>query len=97
MSTPQKEIWADRNLDKLSVSVCQGVGGAFDVVVGATKRAPQWMQRSGLEWCYRLYQEPRRMWKRYLFANAAFTYLAVRDLYSGSKKVGDHATAAPLD
>ena len=79
MSTPQKEFWADRNLEKLGVSVCQGVGGAFDVVAGVTQRAPRWMQQTGLEWSYRLLQEPGRMWKRYLFTNVSFLSLALRD------------------
>src|SRR5712692_6215754 len=64
MSTPQKELWADRNHGRLNVTVCQGVGGGFDVIAGVTQRAPQWMQRAGLEWFYRLCQEPGRMWKR---------------------------------
>jgi N-acetylglucosaminyldiphosphoundecaprenol N-acetyl-beta-D-mannosaminyltransferase len=80
MSTPQKEFWADRNLAKLNVSICQGVGGGFDVIAGLTKRAPGWMQRSGLEWFYRLLQEPGRMWKRYVVWNGSFVWLAGCDL-----------------
>ena len=49
-----------------------GVGGSFDVVAGKVKRAPFWMQRWGLEWLYRVGQEPRRMWKRYLVTNSLF-------------------------
>lgn len=85
MGTPQKELWADRNLAELSVSVCQGVGGGFDVVAGVTTRAPRWMQRAGLEWFYRFFQEPGRMWKRYVFSNAWFIWLAMRDLSYGFK------------
>jgi N-acetylglucosaminyldiphosphoundecaprenol N-acetyl-beta-D-mannosaminyltransferase len=49
------------------------VGGSVDVWAGETTRAPGWMQRSGLEWLYRLAQEPGRLWKRYLLSNTLFT------------------------
>jgi N-acetylglucosaminyldiphosphoundecaprenol N-acetyl-beta-D-mannosaminyltransferase len=55
-----------------------GVGGTFDVVAGKVRRAPMWMQRFGLEWFFRLVQEPRRMWKRYLVTNVAFAALLLR-------------------
>jgi N-acetylglucosaminyldiphosphoundecaprenol N-acetyl-beta-D-mannosaminyltransferase len=97
MSTPQKELWADRNLEKLGISVCQGVGGAFDIVAGITQRAPRWMQRAGLEWSYRLLQEPGRMWKRYLFTNLSFLALALRDLYHREEVVVGSSVQSPLD
>ena len=59
-----------------------GVGGTFDVVAGKVKRAPQWMQRAGLEWLYRVIQEPRRMWKRYLITNSQFAYLILKDKFT---------------
>ena len=55
-----------------------GVGGSFDVVSGLVKRAPQWMQKYGLEWFYRFLQEPNRMWKRYLTTNSKFIYLVFK-------------------
>jgi N-acetylglucosaminyldiphosphoundecaprenol N-acetyl-beta-D-mannosaminyltransferase len=55
-----------------------GVGGSFDVVAGYVKRAPKWMQKKGLEWLYRVYQEPRRMFKRYLVGNTKFIRLILR-------------------
>jgi len=58
-----------------------GVGGTFDVLAGRVSRAPRWMQRSGLEWSYRLAQEPRRMWKRYLVGNTRFLSLVARELW----------------
>jgi N-acetylglucosaminyldiphosphoundecaprenol N-acetyl-beta-D-mannosaminyltransferase len=97
MSTPQKEFWADRNRKRLEVSICQGVGGGFDVVAGVTRRAPRWMQRLGLEWLYRLLQEPGRMWKRYIFSNASFIYLALWDLCVGYKEMEGRPSHAPLD
>jgi N-acetylglucosaminyldiphosphoundecaprenol N-acetyl-beta-D-mannosaminyltransferase len=79
MGTPQKELWADRNLTFLNVSVCQGVGGSFDVLAGLVKRAPEWMQRCGLEWFFRFLQEPKRLWRRYLTTNLVFLWLVLRD------------------
>jgi N-acetylglucosaminyldiphosphoundecaprenol N-acetyl-beta-D-mannosaminyltransferase len=85
MSTPQKELWGDRHLQSLNVPVCQGVGGSFDVLAGLTARAPLWMQHYGLEWFYRLLQEPRRLWRRYLETNCAFVRLVLVDLMASRK------------
>ena len=60
-----------------------GVGGTFDVAIGKVKRAPVWMQKSGLEWFYRFLQEPRRMWKRYLVTNTTFIVLVAREWIRG--------------
>ena len=59
-------------LDKLAVRIMIGVGAAFDMHSGRVRQAPYWMQRSGLEWFFRLTQEPRRLWKRYLINNPLF-------------------------
>jgi len=80
ISSPKKELFMRRWSGLMNVPVCHGVGGSFDVMAGLTRRAPKWMQRSGLEWFYRLLQEPRRMWKRYLVTNVLFTGLVVYDL-----------------
>lgn len=71
---PTQDIFIDRYLHHLGAKVSLGVGGLFDFVSGRISRAPQWMRESGLEWIYRLAQEPRRMWERYLVGN--FTFLA---------------------
>lgn len=71
-SSPQKEYWIHRNKDNLQVPFMMGVGGSFDVIVGKTKRAPKWMQDAGLEWFYRLVQEPKRMFSRYIIGNFIF-------------------------
>ena len=75
MSSPKKEHWLAAYGAQLRVPLVMGVGGSIDIWAGETKRAPLWMQRNGLEWLYRLVQEPRRMWRRYLFTNAAFLWL----------------------
>ena len=76
-----KEKWVNRNLKMLNVPVCHGVGGSFDVVAGFVKRAPLWMQKSGMEWLYRIFQEPRRMWKRYFITNTLFIMFVVLELF----------------
>jgi N-acetylglucosaminyldiphosphoundecaprenol N-acetyl-beta-D-mannosaminyltransferase len=80
ISTPTKELWGDNYLSSLNVAVCQGVGGSFDVLAGEVRRAPRWMQRAGLEWFFRLCQEPQRLWRRYLTTNSAFAWLVLGDL-----------------
>jgi len=79
ISPPKKELFLRKWRQQLGVPVCHGVGGSFDVMAGVTKRAPQWMQKCGLEWFYRLIQEPRRMWKRYLITNTIFLKLCVAE------------------
>lgn len=64
----------------MNVPFVMGVGGSFDVVAGFVKRAPAWMQKSGLEWLYRFIQEPKRMWKRYLIGNIKFILLILTEL-----------------
>jgi len=73
--TPKKELWVQKYLQAMGVPVVHGVGGSFDVVAGVMPRAPVWMQRRGLEWLFRLLQEPRRLWQRYLFTNTQFIVL----------------------
>jgi N-acetylglucosaminyldiphosphoundecaprenol N-acetyl-beta-D-mannosaminyltransferase len=80
MSSPQKERWLDDHARELGIPFAMGVGGAIDVVAGVVSRAPRWMQSAGLEWLYRLLQEPRRMWRRYLTTNVAFSLLLLREL-----------------
>jgi N-acetylglucosaminyldiphosphoundecaprenol N-acetyl-beta-D-mannosaminyltransferase len=80
MSSPKKEKWVRQHFQDLNVTVVHGVGGSFDILGGVTKRAPLWMQKAGLEWLYRLAQEPRRLWRRYLVGNAIYTFLVIRAL-----------------
>ena len=79
ISSPTKENFLHQNRDILKkVNFTMGVGGSFDVVAGKVKRAPIWMQNSGLEWLYRVIQEPSRMWKRYLIGNTKFILLVLK-------------------
>ncbi|HNU89091.1 MAG TPA: WecB/TagA/CpsF family glycosyltransferase [Ferruginibacter sp.] len=79
MSSPKKEIFLNTYKEVIKIPFIMGVGGSFDVVSGLVKRAPMWMQKTGLEWFYRVIQEPRRMWKRYLFGNSEFIYLVLKE------------------
>lgn len=74
LSTPKQERFMASYRDKLAVKVMLGVGAAFDIHSGKTKQAPSWMQHSGLEWFFRLLQEPRRLFKRYAVNNPAFLW-----------------------
>ena len=69
-----------RRADLLPATVGLAVGGTVDLLAGAKRRAPAWMQRAGLEWLYRVKQEPRRLWRRYLVTNAIFCGLVLREL-----------------
>ena len=83
ISSPRKEQFLGEHGAALGVPFAMGVGGAIDVVAGITRRAPLAWQRLGLEWLYRLLQEPRRMFKRYAVSNARFAVLLGRALLSG--------------
>jgi N-acetylglucosaminyldiphosphoundecaprenol N-acetyl-beta-D-mannosaminyltransferase len=72
LSTPKQEKFMAKYLSRLDVTLMVGVGAAFDFHAGRVKQAPRWMQRSGLEWFFRLCCEPRRLWKRYLRNNPRF-------------------------
>ncbi len=79
---PKQEKWIRMYARDLAVPVCIGVGGTFDMIAGVTRRAPAWMQRVGLEWLYRLAQEPRRLWRRYVHDLLYFGYFFVRQWWA---------------
>ncbi len=72
IGVPKQEKWMAAMRDRLDAPVLVGVGAAFDFHAGLIPQAPGWMQRNGLEWLYRLKQEPRRLWKRYARHNPRF-------------------------
>jgi len=74
MGVPKQEKWIYKHLDELNVNLCWAVGAAFEWLSGQRRRAPRWMVKYGLEWLHRLYQQPGRLWKRYLFGNVIFLY-----------------------
>ena len=74
MSSPKQDLWMARMRPQLEASVLIAVGAAFDFHTGTVKQAPRWMQRSGLEWLFRLAMQPRRLWRRYLIDNPWFLW-----------------------
>jgi N-acetylglucosaminyldiphosphoundecaprenol N-acetyl-beta-D-mannosaminyltransferase len=72
LGAPKQEKWMDDFCGHLKVPVSLGIGAAFDFLSGEKKQAPGWMQKRGLEWLFRLYSEPRRLWTRYLIYNPLF-------------------------
>lgn len=72
LGSPKQERWMAAHIDRINASVLIGVGAAFDFHTGVKVQAPHWMQRSGLEWFFRLVTEPRRLWRRYLVNNPLF-------------------------
>ena len=79
-SSPMKETFLNQWMPVMQVPFCMGVGGSFDIVAGKTQRAPLWMQEVGLEWFFRILQEPKRMWKRYAKTNPIFIWMVLREL-----------------
>jgi N-acetylglucosaminyldiphosphoundecaprenol N-acetyl-beta-D-mannosaminyltransferase len=79
ISSPKKEQFLGTYQTSMKIPFAMGVGGTFDVAAGKVKRAPVWMQKSGLEWFYRFLQEPRRMFRRYFIEDMAFFGLLVRE------------------
>lgn len=78
LSTPKQEKWMARFRPLLEAPVIIGVGAAFDMHAGRARRAPTWIQNAGLEWAFRLSQEPKRLWRRYLYNNPVFIWRILR-------------------
>lgn len=83
MPTPRKERFLAAYRDQIGVPFIMGVGGSFDVLAGLVKRAPRRIQAMGLEWLYRIYQEPTRMWWRYVRTNTIFAAMLIRAVATG--------------
>lgn len=79
LGCPRQEYWMAAHRGRVN-AVMLGVGAAFDFHAGVKPQAPAWMQKIGLEWFFRLWSEPRRLWKRYLYHNPRFVVLAIADL-----------------
>jgi exopolysaccharide biosynthesis WecB/TagA/CpsF family protein len=77
---PLQELWIDANLARMNARVAIGVGALFDFLAGRVARAPRWVRRMRMEWGYRLWLEPGRLWRRYLVGNAVFMWRVVRSI-----------------
>ncbi|HEY4303878.1 MAG TPA: WecB/TagA/CpsF family glycosyltransferase [Gemmatimonadaceae bacterium] len=78
LGAPKQEYWIDENAEELSSTVLLGVGASVDFVAGTMRRSPKWMSNVGLEWLYRLGQEPKRLWRRYLIDDPVFVGIVMR-------------------
>ncbi|MDG1283449.1 MAG: WecB/TagA/CpsF family glycosyltransferase [Flavobacteriales bacterium] len=88
ITSPKKEIFLNTYKKELkNINFIMGVGGSFDVIAGKVNRAPKWMQDIGFEWLYRVIQEPRRMFMRYLVGNTKFIYLVLKEFFLLNRKV----------
>jgi len=87
LGSPKQDLWMAKNRDQLNASVLIGVGAAFDFVSNTKKQAPHWMQKSGLEWLFRLCCEPKRLWRRYLIGNTKFIYFYLKQSLFKSEQV----------
>jgi N-acetylglucosaminyldiphosphoundecaprenol N-acetyl-beta-D-mannosaminyltransferase len=98
MPTPRKERFLASHRDILNIPFIMGVGGSFDVLAGEVRRAPVRMQALGLEWLYRVYQEPRRMWWRYAKTNTLFAAIlaeaVIQNLLLTRLKIGRPTVSA---
>jgi len=85
MGVPRQEKFIEEQWDRLGVGLAIGVGGSFDVLAGLRSRAPVWIQQIGMEWLFRLVQEPRRLLRRYLVTNSQFIWLVCRALVQNKR------------
>ena len=85
MGVPRQEHFIETQWERTGVGMAIGIGGSFDVLSGLRARAPAWVQKIGMEWCFRLVQEPRRLFMRYLLTNSQFVWLVLRALISGKQ------------
>jgi N-acetylglucosaminyldiphosphoundecaprenol N-acetyl-beta-D-mannosaminyltransferase len=75
LGAPKQEYFIDEHLRPLGIPVAIGVGGTFEMISGRVPRAPEWIRRIGMEWGYRLFREPKRLWRRYLIGNLEFLFI----------------------
>ena len=92
---PKQEIWAERNRANLNCGIAVGIGGTFNFIAGAVRRAPDWMRRSGTEWIFRIIQEPGRLWKRYGFGLLVFNTMALFTFLNRPRRGGANVAADP--
>ncbi len=84
MTAPKQEKWVEENRARLDVGFTASIGAVFDFYAGTKVRAPQWMQRAGLEWVHRFMSEPKRVWKRYVVNNPRFVWLVIKNWLAGA-------------
>jgi N-acetylglucosaminyldiphosphoundecaprenol N-acetyl-beta-D-mannosaminyltransferase len=85
LGAPKQEEWIAANHQKIGVPISVGIGVSFELVGGVVKRAPKWMQKSGLEWFYRLLVEPQRLFKRTVIVGIVFIWLFLKQKFNSLK------------
>jgi N-acetylglucosaminyldiphosphoundecaprenol N-acetyl-beta-D-mannosaminyltransferase len=83
LGSPKQEMWIYNNYQSLGVPISIGIGASFELVAGMVPRAPKIMQNMGMEWLFRLFMEPRRLWKRYVVCNTLFIWLVIQQRFFG--------------
>ncbi|MGE3267407.1 MAG: WecB/TagA/CpsF family glycosyltransferase [Chloroflexota bacterium] len=96
LGAPQQDIWIRANRDRLDVPVAMGVGCVLDLLAGVVSRAPSWMQRTGLEWLFRLVQEPGRLWRRYILDDMPTLIWLVQQVRARSRRQVSSTPVRPL-
>ncbi len=86
LGSPKQDIWMYEHYEKLDASVLHGVGAAFDFLTGRVQQAPRWIMNIGLEWLFRLAQEPKRLWRRYTYTNILFLYYLLKAPFLKQKR-----------
>jgi len=86
LGSPKQDIWMFRHREKIDAALLHGVGAAFDFLTGRVRQAPRWMMNAGLEWLFRLFQEPKRLWRRYTVTNMKFIYYLLVSLFPKKSK-----------
>lgn len=80
LGSPQQEKWIAEYMSNINAKIFLGIGGSIDIIAGTAVRAPSWMNKVGLEWLYRFFREPKRLWKRYLVGNILFLFLVLSEI-----------------
>ena len=92
LGAPKQEKWIYNYRNDYNVPVSIAIGASFELSSGVVKRAPAWMQQTGLEWLWRLIMEPKRLWKRYLVEDMRFFWLLFKQKFAGAKTAGGGAS-----
>ena len=92
--SPKAEVWVHRVRTRLRARAVMGVGGALDMLAGRVPRAPGWMQGAGVEWAWRLWQEPTRLWRRYLTDGIMFPLYVWKEWRQPTKRTDDRSSAS---
>ena len=89
IGAPKQELWMFDHRDKILNTRMIGVGAGFDFLAGTLDKAPKWMEDASVEWLYRLYKEPRRLWRRYIVGGVKWLFILFEERFKNSRKHND--------